>query len=85
MGAYLAGASRHGRHVTGCAGPRRRREGRTTRGAGGRRSREQIVQRFVDKDTIIGWAKLRGVYRAGTLTVSQQKAESPTRSQAPFP
>jgi hypothetical protein len=41
--------------------------------------------RSVDKNTIIGWAKLRGVYRAGTLTVSQQKAESPTRSPAPFP
>jgi len=41
--------------------------------------------RSVDKDTITGWAKLRGVYRAGTLAVSQQTAESPQRSQAPFP
>jgi hypothetical protein len=41
--------------------------------------------RLVQNGTITGWAKLRGVYRAGTLAVSEQKAESPPRSQAPFP
>jgi len=41
--------------------------------------------RAVEEDTITGWAKLRGVYRAGTLAVTQQQAQTPQDSEALFP
>jgi hypothetical protein len=46
---------------------------------------DALAQRGVENGTITGWADLRGVYRHGTLAVSEQRAQTHTPSQAPIP